>query len=209
MSFGVENIPINDEMCNGCICNLVGAISTELEKIGYHDFSMSHAEKLLQSCATLLVKPLESHGWVFIQINYYNTFTNWFNYRLSVKALLRLGECTKLPPCIQSEDDDQDDKEDVNCECDDEEFDPMCDYDGNWYTNLCEATCQGAVVEKCYPIYKEIEVPEDKFVLTEENAPFIWLAGCTCPIESYYWEPVCDIHAKQYASPCFAHCQVI
>lgn len=96
-----------------------------------------------------------------------------------------------------------------SCSCS-EEFDPVCDYNGNWFTNLCIAECEGAkLVEKCAPVFKKVEEKAEPFVLTENDGPLIWKPGCACSHKKEDAQPVCDVDGRQYASKCYAECQVL
>ena len=96
----------------------------------------------------------------------------------------------------------------VECVCS-SDFDPVCDYNGLWFTNYCVAKCKGAnVVERCYPVFKTIELERDPFILYEKHAPLSWKAGCFCGQTKNDLNPVCAIDGRQYASPCYAKCLV-
>lgn len=135
-------------------------------------------------------------------------------HRVSLAALVSLGNCgytgEEFPECIRPHLSlGGSDFGGTACTCT-QEFDPVCDYNGHWFSNLCVAKCNGeTLVEKCEPVFKEIEEKEDPFILTENDGPLIWRPGCACSHRETDANAVCDIDGRQYTNTCYADCQVL
>ncbi|GMH34185.1 hypothetical protein BSKO_02019 [Bryopsis sp. KO-2023] len=195
---GCENLDAaaSRDVCDTCICSLVETFVPALEEAGFDLAAaggFTAAEDILRTCLSVLFVPLS-------------------RAEVPLTSLLNLGNCgytaEVFPECVTPFlTPSTGGNEDGECNCS-EEFDPVCDFDGNWFTNLCISKCEGAqVVERCTPVFKEVEEKEDPFVLTENDGPLIWKPGCACSRKKRDSNPVCDIDGKQYASECYATCQ--
>eukprot|EP00803_Ostreobium_quekettii_P009145 evm.model.scf_1249.2 EVM.evm.TU.scf_1249.2 scf_1249:9134-13696(+) len=191
--------PIEDGSCDLCSCALVDALVSPFNQSGFDleaAGGFAGAETALRSCIGVLALPLAQAG-------------------VPLSALLGLAECgytkEKFPDCVKDfvPEVQPEPPANENCGCS-SDLQPVCDYNHNWYTNLCVSKCRGVkLVESCVPVFKEVEVIEKPFVLTDLDGPLIWKAGCACTQKMSSFKPVCDINGKQYSSECFANCQGI